>query len=161
MHKLVKSIESPSLHFTIHHPAPQGDVWSIRCGPTLVLIRRLEMIFLNIANALNTLGRCNALPRSGMPRQTWVMSILNAPLTEESHFVRSRRTRRFPTKIFKYCLQTAPRFLRPTSCMKNPNQDLQLKEKVRDIDTKVRKNVGFRISSVFSTIFLNWNGSVS
>lgn len=113
MQRLVKSMESPSLHFTIHHAAPQGDVWSIRCGPTLVLIRRLEMIFLHIANALNTLGRCNALPRYGMPRQTWVMSILNALLTEESHFVRLRWTSLFPTKFFDYCLQSAPSFLDP------------------------------------------------
>lgn len=160
MHKLVKSMESPSLHFTIHHPAPQGDVWSIRCGPTLVLIRRLEMIFLNIANALNTLGRCNALPRSGMPRQTWVMSILNAPLTEESHFVRSRRTRRFPTKIFKYCLQSAPRFLRPTSCMKNPNQ-CNWKERSETLTPRCVK-MWILGSHLFSQqIFLNWIESVS
>ncbi len=92
---------------------------SIKCIPTPVLIRKLEMIFLHTANALNTFDQCNALPCSGMPRQAWVMSILNALLTEKAVLYACVELVAFQQKYLIIVCKESPWFPRPEPCIYN------------------------------------------
>lgn len=84
------------------------------------------MIFLHTANALNILDQCNASPCSGMPRQTWVMSILNALLTEKAVLNACVELVAFQQKYLIIVCRESPRFPRPESCIYNLSRFEQL-----------------------------------